>query len=219
MASRPQPPASLAATLFLLAYDPDRGRLGRTEELRYLLRGAALIDLSQRGCVADRDGRVRASGTRRTGDPLLDALLREIAEANPKPWRHWIRRGGGTVGAVRDQLADAGTIRVTTTRVLGIFPVRRITVPDPTLVPGLRDRVSNALRGNESPHSVDPTSATLVALAAAGPLRGVVSRRDRRTYADRIAAFEQHGGAAVPAVRAVLRQVRSARAAAASAGG
>lgn len=215
------PPDTLPAKLYLLACDVDRRRLTQSSDLGYLLRGAVLADLSLRGCLSDDDGTAKVSPTKRSGDPVLDDALRELGESRPRSWRSLVRRGArSTLAAVQDQLVTAGVIAVEPRRVLGVFPGRRrVTVADRAQVTTLRAAVRDAVAG-PTPVSAVPTDyATLVALATVGELRSAVSRRDARRHADRIEAFTEQGGRAVPALKRVLRQVKAARAAAAAGGG
>lgn len=210
-------PDTLPAKLYLLAWDPDRQRLSHRDDLGYLLRGAILADLSLRGCVRDEDGDVRASGTRRTGDRVLDDMLREINEDRPRGWGAWVRRrAGATLIAVEDQLAAAGVVKVDERRVLGLFRRRRATVTEPA---ALRAAVRDAALGNRPVSSVADADAALVALAATGDLRTVLSRRERKDNAERITACTERCGKAAPALRRVLTSVKAARASAAAAGG
>ncbi len=214
MPTRSQP-KTLPAKLYLLSVDPDSERLSTSRELGVLLRGAALADLNMRKFLRDEGGRVVASGTKRSGDPVLDELLREIGEAAPRSWRSWVRRGTrGTMRAVEKQLESAGLITVRDIRVLGIFPARRIGVADTEIAGALRDSVRDALYGTGSIAEVDKFDAALVLLVAAGGLRGVVPRKDQRRYAARMKELGERAGGAVPSVLKVIQQVKAARTAA-----
>ncbi len=208
-------PATLPAKLYLLAWDPDRQRLSNRDNLGYLLRGAILADLSLRGCVRDEDGNVRASGTKRTGDRVLDDMLREIGADRPRGWGARVRRrAGATLVAVEDQLVAAGVVAVDVRRVLGLFPRRRATVTEPA---ALRASVREVALGDRPVSSVSDADAALVALVATADLRTVLSRRERKDNAERVAACTERGGKAAPALHKVLRSVRAARASAAAA--
>lgn len=213
-------PDSLPAKLYLLA----RGARphGGSSELGRILRGAALVELNLRGLLTSDEtdrGRVKASGSSRTGDPLLDELLQQVEESRPRTWSGWIRRGNQrTVCAVRDQLAEAGVVTIESGTWLGIFPRRVVRVTDPELITALRDRVQAVLHGSRPTGEVDPADAALVAIAAAGRLRFAVSGKQARGYHRRIAELADRGGAAIPALRAVLRQARMARSAAVGGG-
>ncbi len=209
-------PGSLPARAFLLAYDIDKHKL-TGDQLSLVVRGALLIELNLRGCLTDdEDGRVRASGTLRTGDDVLDGVLRSIGESKPRSWRSWLRRAGRpTLAAVRGQLASAGVIRVEFERVLGIFPRTRVTVPDVTPVRTLRDSLRAAVTGTAR---VSTEDAVLVALVAVGQLHATLSRQDRKANSARIGELTEQATAAVPPLPRVLRQIKAARSAAQAGG-
>jgi len=210
---------SLPARAYLLACDTGRDRLPDRERVALLVRAAALTDLVLRGLVADDGGRPALTGAGGTGHLVLDDLLAELAADPHRKWRAWVRRGArAALHSLEAQLAAAGTIELRTSRVLGLFPRHRPVVRDVAAAAELHDRVTSALRTG-SP--VAPDVAALASLAAAAELGTVFSRADRRRYRDRLARLEETAGAAVPALRKVLRELRAARAAAiaASSGG
>jgi hypothetical protein len=217
-------PDSLPAKLYLLAYAPPGRRLGRPDGSVFarLLRGAALAELNLRGLIRSDEGLgglVRASGSQRSGDRVLDELLREIEQSRPRSWKSWIRRGNrACVRAVRDQLTAAGLVRIRDGRLLGLFPRTTVLVTDTSQVDRLRATIQDALSGREPAERVDVADAALVALAAVGELRSALSRQEARAHKARIAELTERGGDAVPALKSVLRQVKAARAAAASGG-
>lgn len=213
-------PRTLADTLpeqvFLLACDPD-GRSTLSREVATVVRGALLVELSLRRCLYEEDGTVRVSGTRRTGNAVLDDALRQMSEDRPQAWRGWTRRNTGqTMSAIRNQLSTHGVITVEPGRVLGIFPVTRIVVRDAAQVRTLRDTVQSVVRGEQP---VSDEQAALVALVSCGELRSTLSRKDRRTYTERLKSLTEQATAAVPALGPVLRQIRASRAAARGGGG
>lgn len=204
-------PDSLPARIFLLAYDVDRQRL-TGDQLSLVVRGALLAELSLRGClVPDEDGKVRASGTRRTGDPVLDDALRTVGEARPRSWRFWLRVGPRrTLVAVRQELASAGVISVEQGRVLGIFPRARVTVSDKAPLIAHRESLRAVVTGTGPASTED---ATLVALVAVGRLTAVLSGKDRKTYEARVRELTDQATAAVPGLPKVLHEIKAARAA------
>jgi hypothetical protein len=207
-------PDTLPAKVYLLACDVERHRL-RGSNVALVVRGALLAELSLRGCVTEEDGAVRASGTRRTGDPVLDEALRTMGDDRARSWRSWLRRGARpTLAAVRRQLESVDLIRTEPQRILGIFSRTRITVTDPAQVTALRASVRDAVLGDGPTSRVSTVDATLIALVAVGELGGVLSRQERRRHSERIAEFTERGGDAIPALKRVLRQIRAARAAA-----
>ncbi|MBK1783888.1 GOLPH3/VPS74 family protein [Prauserella cavernicola] len=210
---------SLAAKAYLLACDPAARRVRDRQQTAYLIRGAALTDLVLRGRLADDDGTASLQQSGTTGDALLDELLGQVAEGKPRKWKSLVRKDSRrTLDSLERTLADEGVIELDTTPVLGILPRRRVSPRDEAGVNRLRAAVDEALRGHGEVTSVPPEDAALAALVAAVELRGVVSRSDRRKLRDRIEQLEEHGGAAIPALRKVFREVRSARIAAANSG-
>ena len=211
---------TLPARAYLLACDTGRDRLRGGEPVALLVRAAALTDLVLRGLVADAGGRPAVTGDGGTGHLVLDDLLAELVADPHRKWRAWVRRGArATLQSLEVQLDAAGTIELRTSRVLGVFPRRRPVVRDAATAAALHDRVASALRTG-SP--VPPDIAALTALAAAAELDTVLPRAERRRHRARLAQLEETAGAAVPALRKVLREVRAARAAttaAASGGG
>ncbi|HKN96180.1 MAG TPA: GPP34 family phosphoprotein [Pseudonocardiaceae bacterium] len=192
------------------------GQEGREGDLATVVRAAVLAELSLRECLVEEDGTVRPSPTRRTGDPLLDGVLRTMSEDKPRSWRGWMRRGARpTLCAVRDRLAATGVITAETGRVLGIFPTTKVTA-DPARLAAERSAVWNAIRGTGPVSTAD---ATLVALLSVGEVGTVLSRRDRGEHKARIAEFTDSAGAAVPALKHALRQIRMSRAGAYGGGG
>ncbi|MEU7784914.1 GPP34 family phosphoprotein [Amycolatopsis sp. NPDC049159] len=206
---------SLPARAYLLACDTRRDRLPDRERVALLVRAAALTDLVLRGLVADDGGRPVVTGAGGTGHLVLDDLLVELAADPHRKWRARVRRGArGTLESLEAQLDAAGVITLRTSRVLGLFPRRRPEVRDRAEAVALHDEVASALR---STGEVPPAVAALTALAAAVELGAVLPRAERRRHKARIAQLEEQAGAAVPALRKVIREVNAARAAAISA--
>jgi hypothetical protein len=203
-----QLPESLPARLFLLAIDPTRRRLTGQSHLGYLLRAGALTDLELRGLITDESGKVRVGTQLRIGDPVLDAMLAEIAGDRPRRWRAWVQRRHRAIRAeVREQLEGQRWIVSEPRRILGIFPVLDITVLDQLAVERLRHRLTAVLEGGGR---ADKRDAALVALVAAGQLRSVVSGRQRRAHRGRIAELSAQAGPAAPALRKVIQQHHAA---------
>ncbi|MEV7779668.1 GPP34 family phosphoprotein [Kitasatospora sp. NPDC088351] len=199
-------PGTLPGQLYLLAHDPERGRLTGTHNLEPLLRAAALTDLLQRGLLRDANGRPEVTGRAPAGlDPVLAGILTELADGRPRRWRNWIGRRRRTTRAVRDGLAATGWIRLDEHRVLGLFRTVRPTPRDPRVRKALAAAVSSALHGPLS--RVEPGDAALVALADAARLALVLPRKLRREQRERIAALAALCG---PVPRA-LRQAIAAR--------
>jgi len=210
------PPDTLPATVYLLAWDADKQRLSRNQNLGFLIRGAVLVELSLRGCAYDDEGKVKPSGSKRTGDRVLDDVLREMSDDRPRSWGAWVqRRSRTTLVAVGDQLATAGVAKVEQQRVLGIFPRRHVRITDPAVAESARKTLRRILTGSATPSDRD---AALVALVAAGELRTALSRKDRKEYAERVTACNELAGPAAPALRKVIRSMKAARASAQAGG-
>jgi hypothetical protein len=77
-------------------------------------------------------------------------------------------------------------------------------------VDALRARVRQVMEGPVPVSEVSDRDAALVALATAAELRTVASSKERRLHAARIDELAERGGAAAPALRKVIQEVRTA---------
>jgi hypothetical protein len=205
-------PDTLQARLFLLAYDPEKGRMTGRSNLDLVLRAGALADLLRLGLIRDDRGRPVAVAPAPAGlDPLLAEQLRLIADNRPRSWRRWIDRRRPTVREVRGGLADQGVLRLEEHRLLGLFSAVRVEPRDPRPRRQLTAAVSAALRDPIS--RVEAADAALVALAAAGNLSLVLTRHQRREFKERIAELTELCG---PVPAALRRAVQGRQAAYAS---
>lgn len=197
-------PDSLPQRIFLLAYNPDKGRVGVGTNLGAMLRAAALADLYRGGHLKDDRGRV-AVGTRHPcRDPVLDALLEEIARSKPYTWQSWVgHRRGVAIRAVRQQLSDGGWVRLEPRRILGVFPATKVTIRDPRVRKELLGRVNAAL--NSLIGGIDPADAALVAIVAAGDLTLVLDRKTQRANKRRIQELTKLSGPIGPALRGAIQ--------------
>ncbi|WP_158893740.1 GOLPH3/VPS74 family protein [Amycolatopsis anabasis] len=208
---------ALPAKAYLLACDPDRARLRDRQRAGYLVRAAGLTDLLLRKRLVDYDGEARSVPGGTTGDDVLDEMLGRILTDRPHQWKSLVRKDWrGALHAVEEQLAVARIIRADRGRALGLFPRTRVMILDTATHDRLHALVDNALRGGAAPARLDPADAALTALVAAVELKPVVTRRDRHRHRARLTELEERGGAAVPALRKVFRELRSARHAAAA---
>lgn len=167
-----------------------------------LVRAAALVDLALRGRLGEDGGTVTVSGTEPTGDPVLDGVLRDAAAGHG--WKALVRRHRKrTLTEVEDRLAAAGllTVKVPRTR----FGARRLTVTDRAVPAALRARVSAALHGDGPVQEIPAADAALLALAAAGGIRSVVSRQDQKTFRARIDACTGRLAALAPGLETAVR--------------
>nr|WSY55382.1 GPP34 family phosphoprotein [Streptomyces sp. NBC_00886] len=192
----------LACLMYLLAHDDGAEGPYDRSRTELLVRAAALVDLASRGRLKETGGTVTVSGTEPVGDPVLDGVLRDAAGRHG--WKHLVRRHRKrTLAQVEDRLAAAGllTLRAPRTR----FGTRRSTVTDRAVPAALRTRVSTALHGDGPVTELPATDAALLALAAAGAIRSVVSRRDHKTFRARIDACTGRLGARAPGLEKAVR--------------
>ncbi|GII80577.1 hypothetical protein Sru01_55590 [Sphaerisporangium rufum] len=206
-------PETLPERLYLLAYDPRRGRPVAGFRLGYLLRAGILAELLLRGDLTDTGGRPKAARAH-SADPLLDPVLQQIAAARPRSWQRWVSRAtGAAVRDVRARLAAGGWIRLETHRVLGIFPYTKVTVRDPRVPKQLASTAASALKGGRPVERLAPADAALAALAAAVRLRTVLPRAEWRGVRHRA---EELGDPIHPVPGALKKAVQQAEAAAAA---
>lgn len=203
-------PESLPQRVFLLAYNPDTGRASGSN-LGAMLRAAALADLSINGHLTDEHGRAAIGARRSCHDPVLKALLDEIVGARPRKWQSWIGRNQrATLIAVRRQLGDGNWVRLQSHKVLGLFPMVKVTPRDTRVRKELLGRVNDALK--KPIGRIEPADAALVAIVATGELNLVLDRRARRAHKRRIQELTELSG---PIGRALRKSIQSSAAVAA----
>jgi len=204
-------PGSLSQRIFLLAYDPDKGRVRVGTNLGAMLRAAALADLYLDGHLTDARGRAAVVDRHPCHDPVLEALLEEIAGSRPRKWQSWVdRRQRAAVSATRGLLSDGGWVRLEPRRILGLFPTTRVTIRDPRVRKELLGRINGALKNPVG--RVDPADAALVAIVAAGDLKLVLDRRTRRAAKRRIQELTELSGPIGPALHKSIQAAVAASA-------
>ncbi|MFD9462486.1 GPP34 family phosphoprotein [Streptomyces sp. NPDC060027] len=203
---------SLPARLYLLAWDTTKLKVTGSTHLHHLVRAGALTELAQRGLLLDDDGIVTpVDPDSRTGDLVLDGLLELVAESRPRKWKPWVTlRARVTLDAVRAQLAAGGYLRAERKRVLGLFPSVEYELDRVPAVEALRAEARQVLEGPLPVAEVSDRDAALVALATAAELRTLASPKDRKLHKARIDELTERGGAAAPALRKVIQEVRTA---------
>ncbi|MEW2503292.1 GPP34 family phosphoprotein [Amycolatopsis sp. NPDC047767] len=195
---------SLAAQAYLLACDPDTGRIRRRNRAALLVRASAATDLLLRGHLTTTGGRVSAAGSGPTGDLLLDDLLTDLTAAGPTRWRRLLRHDStDTLRSLELQLAAAGLLQPHVTPLLRRKVLR---LDDRSPADAVRATVDRALHAPLS--KVDTRAAALTSLAAAAQVG--FTRRSTRHHAARLTALDQTSGPAAPALRALLRTRRTA---------
>ncbi|MEU6254402.1 GPP34 family phosphoprotein [Streptomyces sp. NPDC047043] len=192
----------LACLMYLLAHDDAAEGPYDRSRTQLLVRAAALIDLALRGRLGEDGGTVTVSGTAPTGDRVLDGVLRDAAAGHG--WKQLVRRHRKrTLTEVEERLAAAGLLTVKAPR--SRFGTRRSTVTDRAVPAVLRARVSEALQGDGPVREIPAADAALLALAAAGGMRSVVSRQDRKTFRARIDACTGSLGTLAPGLEKAVR--------------
>ncbi|WP_234534753.1 GOLPH3/VPS74 family protein [Streptomyces shenzhenensis] len=191
----------LPCLMYLLAHDEAAQGPYDRARTELLVRAAALVDLALRGRLREDSGTVTVCDTEPTGDPVLDGVLRDATAGHR--WKYLVRRHRKrTLTEVEDRLAAAGFLTVKAPRTR--FGARRLTVTDPAVRTALHARVSGALHG-DGPVEEVPADAALLALAAAGGVRSVVSVQDQKTFRDRIDACTRSLAALAPGLEKAVR--------------
>ncbi|MFF2851140.1 GPP34 family phosphoprotein [Streptomyces sp. NPDC058001] len=208
----PNGPLSLPARLYLLSWDTAKLKITGASHLGHLVRAGALTELALGGLLVDDDGVVKpVDPDARTGDPVLDGLMELIEESRPRKWKSWVTsRAGVTLDAVRAQLVANGQLRADRRRVLGVFPSVDYSLEGVRTVDALREEALAVLRGPLPVDQVSDRDAALVALAAAGEVRTLASGKERKLHKQRIEELGERAGAAAPALRKAIQEVRTA---------
>jgi hypothetical protein len=197
-------PDSLPQRVFVLAYNPDKGRVGFDTNLGTMLRAAALADLYLTGHLTDDRGRAAIAVQHPCHDRVLGAVLEEIAGSKPRRWQSWVgHHQRATRNAVRQQLSDEGWVRLEPRRILGLFPTTKVSIRDPRVRTELLGRVNAAL--TTPIDRVDPADAALVAIIAAGGLTLVLDRNIRRANKRRIEHLTELSGPIGPALHKTIQ--------------
>lgn len=100
---------NLMEELALLVMQDEKGTLNlpRSDEFRYALTGALLLELYFRKRITLTDGVIQVISAKTTGDALLDDGLKEIvALEKDKKTRYWVKNLADNVNRKRDHLMD-----------------------------------------------------------------------------------------------------------------
>ncbi|MFD8421690.1 GPP34 family phosphoprotein [Streptomyces sp. NPDC059466] len=191
----------LPSLVYVLAYDDSAQGPYDRARTELLVRAAVLIDLALRGRLREDGGTVIVSGTQPTGSPVLDAALRDAAGHG---WKQLLRhRRGRTLSEVEDRLAGAGLLTVKEPRTR--FGSRQLILTDRAVPAALRVRVSAVLHGEGCVREIPAADAALLALAAAGGIRSIVSRQDQKTFRARIDACTGRLATLAPGLEKAVR--------------
>jgi hypothetical protein len=197
-------PTRLADRAFLIAYDVEKQKLTGGDSHGQLIRAAVLVELTLAGYLVDENGKPRGTGGR-TSDPILDAVLDQIADSKARSWKHWVEKDAKvTYQAVRERLATNRVIAVTEGTVLGVFPRKVVHVRDTRIVRVLVADLRRVVLSGAPTNQLDPLALALVPLVSAVELNTVFSGRERREHRERIRVLAERAGPAAKALRKVV---------------
>jgi hypothetical protein len=190
--------------ILLLELDDEKGTSRTNSMYAQVMGGAVLAELLLEGRIRlaeDKKRRVEVVDPKPLGDPLLDAMLAEMAAAKkPKQGSEWVAKvaGKGKLKAeTAARLVAAGVLRQEEAKVFGIFPTTHYPARDPGPEREVRARLHRAICTDTQ--DVDARTIVLVALADVGGLLSrVIEKPQLKERKERIKAIT--GGHAVRAV-------------------
>jgi Golgi phosphoprotein 3 GPP34 len=207
----------IAEDLLLLLYDDETGKpVSWSVPLDHGLAGAVLMELSLLGKVDVADqgehvkpGRLVIRDPSPTGDPVLDARLAIVADKVGSKPAHVIGKVSKNLrGALLEQLAGRGILRVDKDKILGLFPNTRWTAADARHEAQVRAALDSALRVGTQP---DQRTAALIALVHAVDAvpKVVTNAADKKALKRRAKEIAESAWAA-EAVRNAVQAMQSA---------
>jgi hypothetical protein len=189
---------------FLVAYDVQKQKLTGGGSHRQLIRAAALVELTLAGRLVDQDGKPQDTG-RRTDDPVLDAILDQIAHSKARSWKYWVEKDAKvTYQAVRERLVTTRVITVTESTALGFFSKEVVRVRDTRIVRMLVADLRRVVLDGTPVEQLDPLAVALVPLVSAVELNTVFSGQERHEHRERIRALAERAGPASKVLRTVV---------------
>ncbi|MBK1789390.1 GOLPH3/VPS74 family protein [Prauserella cavernicola] len=210
---------TLPQQLYLLSYDLDKDKLDPNPVLvrGQLLRAAAVAELTIHGWLSDEDGKaVRDAALPPPGDAFLAEVLDNTTAGKPRSWFKIVdHRWDKAETAVRDQLAERGTITVKS-RALGFLLGEPVVLEDRERVRALRESVRTAALLGREPADVPVADAALAMLAVEGDVRSLVTPSERRERKRELRALTDHLETVLPGLRkAIIQSIAARRAGAA----
>ena len=167
------------------------------------VRGAALAQLLAGGQLTDTGRAVAANRTQRPADEVLDLVLGEVADGEPRDWRRPLHQSKSTLKAVEHRLLRVGAIEPRGRNIVAVIQAKaRELLDDEVDIAGI--------------HVLD---AALVALAFVVPLRTVFARGRKHHDQVRVAALTHRAADGAPGFERLIQQMRYTRGRAYSAGG
>ncbi len=179
--------------ILLLALTDEKGTVDhRAGMYAYAMAGAAISELLRAGRLGIEDERKRflvVADERPVGEPLLDELQGRVARARRRErlqvWVTRVAQRSDLRHRVAAGLCERGVLRETEVRILLVFPQRRYPQQDPRYERAIRERLMRAVQDDRA--TVDPRTATLLALLDAGELLSLVfDRQALRQHKERI---------------------------------
>ena len=154
----------------------------------YALAGAVLMDLALDNRIDTDLERLVLVDSTPLGDSLLDPTLADIAAGEERNARYWVEHTANRAAEIREEalnrLVDQGILERKDDRFLWVFQSRRYPMVDGKEEREVRLRLMSILFSDEIP---DPRDIVLLSLTdACGILRGMLSRRELNSAAERI---------------------------------
>ncbi|WP_109211794.1 MULTISPECIES: GPP34 family phosphoprotein [Microbacterium] len=197
----------LAEDLMLTLFQPESGTIAAENTLYYVLAGALLAELAERGGAEIEDRGMRGAIVRAAGDQPTDALLRtawDYVAEKPREVQTVLAAVGPSLRApVLDRLVARGDIRREVRKTLGFIPSTALELGS-----GRRADLVRAARAvlvdDAQPH---PRTAALIALVSASGAMPVLHREIPWTTPTitRAKQFESGNWGAEAAAAAVTR--------------
>ncbi len=183
-------PLRFAEEIILLLLNDDDGRFARVPSwsMDYALAGAVLMDLALENRIDTDLERLVLVDSSPLGDSLLDPTLADIAAGEERNARYWVEHTANRAAEIREEalnrLVDGGILERKDDRFLWVFQSRRYPMVDGKEEREVRLRLMSILFSDEIP---DPRDIVLLSLTdACGILRGMLSRRELNSAAERI---------------------------------
>jgi golgi phosphoprotein 3 len=189
----------IAEELLLLLLDGQRGSVRGGWSYDGSLAGALLLDLTEAGRLAERDGALVTVGSGGVGPALLADAFAEIERSErPRDAAHWIGRLPKALKPLRARVAQSlverGVLGEKRHKTLGLFASTRYPELDPGPERELRARLQDVLVDGADPYP--HTMLLLGLLAPLGLVGGLVPREQRKAAKARAEELAEGGAVA-----------------------
>jgi len=181
---------NLVEEILLLSLHDETGAFRPLPEysLELAASGGVLMDLALRDRIDADMAELTVTDPSPTGDPLLDPVLRELAESsrerNLRQWLTALARVPFLREQALERLVDRGILARVDQKRLWLFASRRYPTLDPSAQQRVVRRVLGLLGNDEIP---DPRDVALICLAhACGLFPSVLSKEAVKAHAPRI---------------------------------